>query len=47
MKALPMSGQKFQLYWVGAQHQGSAEIGFPLFEYRPQIKEENVVLTGR
>jgi hypothetical protein len=32
---------------VGAQHEGSSEIGFPLFEYRPQIKEENVVLTDR
>ena len=35
-----MSGRKFQLYWVGAQREGSAEIGFPLFERRPQIKGE-------
>ena len=31
---------KLQLKRVGTQYEGSSEIGFPLFEHRPQIKED-------
>src|ERR1700684_4228544 len=36
---------EFQFQRIGTDHEGSAEIRFPGFEYRAKIQEDDVVVT--